>query len=215
LGPDEFRAKRVALSEKAKKDAEKRLDLAVQTRNFEIELFWKRSLFFWGFIAAAFGGYAALRTIKSDLTLVIACFGAVCAFAWTLVTRGSKYWQESWEGKVDQYEKLVIGRFFAHEEPVQSHKGVWLRARRFSVSKISIGLSDYIFALWVALLSAEVFRKFLPASALPLFSEIGTSSFLLFSVVFCIFLFVYGHSSTRPDEVESKQEGKDIGDEPA
>jgi hypothetical protein len=31
-----------------------RFDVAVQVRNFEIELFWKRSLFFWGFISAAF-----------------------------------------------------------------------------------------------------------------------------------------------------------------
>ena len=208
LGPDEFRGKRQALSEKLRKEAEKRLDLAVQTRNFEIELFWKRSLFFWGFIAAAFGGYAALRTIKSDLTLVIACFGAVCSFAWALVTRGSKYWQESWESKVDQYEKPVIGRFFAHEEPVQSHKGRWLRARRFSVSKISIGLSDYIFALWMALLSAEVLRRFLPANSLPLFSEIGTSIFLLFSLAFAICLFVYGRSSARPDEIEFKKKDK-------
>jgi hypothetical protein len=202
LGPEEWQAKRRAQSEKLQKEAEKRLDLAVQTRNFEIELFWKRSLFFWGFIAAAFGGYAALRNVKSDLTLVIACFGAVCAFAWTLITRGSKYWQESWENKVEQYEQPLLGRFFAHEEPVQSYKGRWLRARRFSVSKISIGLSDYIFALWIALLSAEVLRKFLPASTLPLLSVVGTSLFLLLSLAFAVCLFVYGRSSPRPDTLD-------------
>jgi hypothetical protein len=75
---------------------EKRYDVSLQTRNFEIELFWKRTIFFWGFIAAAFGGYAALRNSESDLAIVVACFGAVCSLAWALVNRGSKYWQETW-----------------------------------------------------------------------------------------------------------------------
>jgi hypothetical protein len=76
---------------------EKRFDVSVQTRNLEIELFWKRSLFFWGFISAAFIGYAALR--QSDLRILLACFGMVCSCAWTLVNRGSKYWQEAWENE--------------------------------------------------------------------------------------------------------------------
>src|ERR1700687_4058379 len=66
--------------------------LMIQTRNLEIDLFWKRSLFFWGFISAAFVGYTALR--QSELRTVLACFGTVCSCAWTLVNRGSKYWQE-------------------------------------------------------------------------------------------------------------------------
>ena len=52
----------------------KRFDVSIQIRNLEIDLFWKRSLFFWGFIAAAFGGYAALRNSQSDLAIVVACF---------------------------------------------------------------------------------------------------------------------------------------------
>ncbi len=78
---------------------EKSFDVAVKIRNFEIGLFWKRSIFFWGFISVAFVGYAALRTANRDLGLVVACFGMVCSFSWTLVNRGSKYWQESWEKK--------------------------------------------------------------------------------------------------------------------
>jgi hypothetical protein len=52
---------------------EKRLDIAIQTRGAQIELFWKPSIFLWGFIAAAFTGYAALRTWKFDLSVVVAC----------------------------------------------------------------------------------------------------------------------------------------------
>src|SRR6267143_1930747 len=72
---------------------EKRFDVSVQIRNFEIDLFGKRSLFFWGFISAAFVGYAALR--QSELRIVVACFGMVCSCAWTLVNRASKFWQEN------------------------------------------------------------------------------------------------------------------------
>ena len=122
---------------------EKRFDVSVQIRNFEIDLFWKRSLFFWGFISAAFIGYAALR--QSELRIAVACFGMVCSFAWTLVNRGSKYWQESWETKVERFELPVTGALFAAEEVPQSSKGCWLRGRKYSVSKLAIALSDYVF----------------------------------------------------------------------
>ena len=55
----------------------KRFGVAVQIRNFEIELFWKRSIFFWGFISAAFAGYAALRSSSPGLAVLVACFGMV------------------------------------------------------------------------------------------------------------------------------------------
>jgi len=69
----------------------KKYDVALATRNFEIELFWKRSLFFWGFIASAFVGYATLVKEHLALAVLIACFGFVCSVAWSLVNRGSKY----------------------------------------------------------------------------------------------------------------------------
>jgi hypothetical protein len=60
----------------------KKYDIAIATRNFEIELFWKRALFFWGFIALTFAGYAS--SISCDkcndnnfYPLLIACFGFI------------------------------------------------------------------------------------------------------------------------------------------
>lgn len=182
-----------------KEQAVKRLDLAVQTRNFEIELFWKRSLFFWGFIATAFAGYAALRQSKTELAVVIACFGMVCSFSWALVTRGSKYWQESWESKVDQYEASVIGKLFAHEEALQIHKGRWLQARRYSVSKISIALSDYIFILWLVILVGEVLQRYAPVAIQDRSKQYGIAFFVFFSLVFMVMLHFSGRSSKRPD----------------
>jgi hypothetical protein len=178
--------------------AEKQLDVSIQTRNVEIELFWKRSLFFWGFIAAAFVGYAALRQANSDLALVIACFGMVCAFAWALLNRGSKYWQESWERKVERYEICVTGKLFAQEEDIQTNKGCWLQARKYSVSKISIALSDYVFVLWLSVVTGELFRRYAPLAVQPWLKEFGLNLFVFFSLIFLVLLLIFGRSSTTP-----------------
>jgi len=124
-----------------------RFQVSLETRKFEIELFWKRSLFFWGFIAAAFVGFATTYKEHIGLSIVIAGFGMVCSFAWTMANRGSKYWQENWETKVGEFENDITGPLFRKHEPIQE-KGIWLQARRYSVSKLAIALSDYIFALW-------------------------------------------------------------------
>jgi hypothetical protein len=113
---------------------------ALDTRKFEIDLFWKRSLFFWGFIAAAFVGYAAFsgdKTNNPNLRLLISLFGLVCSFCWTLVNRGSKYWQENWEQHVDVLEDEVTGSLFKDLKPPMK-KFWWFRARKFSVSKLTI-----------------------------------------------------------------------------
>jgi hypothetical protein len=59
---------------------EKIHDFAAQTLESEVERFWKRSLFFWGFIGAAFIAYGALsEKADKDLVLAISCFGFVCS----------------------------------------------------------------------------------------------------------------------------------------
>lgn len=125
------------------------LKYASEVRKFEIERFWQRSLFFWGFIGAAFIAYAQLAG-KEDLSFLISCFGLVCSVAWTLQNRGSKYWQEAWETKVKSVEQDVLGvALFSHHEPLQ-HKGFW-GARTFSVTKLAIALSDFTVLVWIAL----------------------------------------------------------------
>lgn len=135
-----------------------RYKVCLDTRKFEIELFWKRSLFFWGFIASSFVGYAAVYQESKALSLIIANFGFVCSFAWTMANRGSKYWQENWESKVDEIEDKITGELFKIPAKIQVHKGFWLRARRYSVSKLTIALSDYVFLLWTTLVISGIIR---------------------------------------------------------
>jgi len=135
------------------------LKYASEIRKFEIERFWQRSLFFWGFIGAAFVAYAALYDKRQDLLpLLIACFGLVCSVAWALQNRGSKYWQEAWEQKVEVVETDVLGApLFSNREPLKA-KGPW-GAAEFSVSKLAIALSYFTVLIWAAL-----FAKALPTT---------------------------------------------------
>ena len=141
--------------------ADKILAIALDTRKFEIGLFWQRSLFFWGFIASAFVAYA--EAIKDDnrnedIAMAIAAFGLVCSVAWTLANRGSKYWQEAWEAKLETYEDTVLGvRLFGHPyEPRHQDCSWWgnsSRRWRFSVSRLAVALSDFTVGIWVVLLA--------------------------------------------------------------
>ena len=100
------------LSESAVTPAQKEkiLEYAADVRKFEINLFWQRSLFFWGFIGAAFIAYASFHeSNEKELRAIIASFGLICSIAWTLQNRGSKYWQEAWEQKVRAVERDVLG----------------------------------------------------------------------------------------------------------
>ena len=94
------------------RDKEK-FKVSLETRNFEIDLFWKRSLFFWGFIASAFLAFATLEKDKSNYAIVIANFGMVCSFTWTLANRGSKFLIENWQKKLFDYKNYLEQGFFS------------------------------------------------------------------------------------------------------
>ncbi|HET9181453.1 MAG TPA: hypothetical protein VFP59_04920 [Candidatus Angelobacter sp.] len=136
----------------------KRFNAALQTRQFEIDLVWKRSLFFWGFIAAAFVAIAALKTGAPGLSLLVSSFGLICSLAWTLANRGSKYWQEQWESKLEKSEIDVIGKFFGKRERRQ-RKGFW-GGYPFSVSRLATLVSDFVFIVWLLIFIRQCFICF-------------------------------------------------------
>jgi hypothetical protein len=138
------------------------MQYATDGRKFEIGLFWQRSLFFWGFIVVAFVAYANLHGANEETTrLIIACFGLISSVAWVLQNRGSKYWQDSWEKKIEVVEKRVTGtNLFQNKEPLKP--GGWWGPARYSVSRLAIALSYFTVLVWICLLLAAF-----PASALP------------------------------------------------
>ncbi len=67
------------------------------------------------------------------ISLVVSGFGLIGSLCWILANRGSKYWQENWEKKIEKYEIEISENLFKKKEKIQD-KGPWLRARRYSVS---------------------------------------------------------------------------------
>lgn len=55
------------------------LERALDTRKFEINLYWRRATYFWTFIGATFGGffiaYASTSPKRQDLLVILCCLG--------------------------------------------------------------------------------------------------------------------------------------------
>lgn len=173
----------------------KRFEAALATRQFEIDLFWKRSLFFWGFIATALVALGTLQGKYPALSLLVSGFGMVCSLAWTLANRGSKYWQEQWESKIEDVEDDVTGPLFKCEELPQD-KGPWLSGARYSVSKLVIAVSDYVLLVWIAVFVRQMWIT-LPISGWNDFERVALLAISLLPVFYLGFIAGFGRSTAR------------------
>jgi len=144
-----------------KKKAQAALELALDIRKFEIGLYWQRAAYFWALIAAAFAGYFAILSAdkladKEYLAYIVSCIGLIFTWAWYLVNRGSKYWQENWENHVDMLENDVVGPLYKtvlhRPEKRQLFEQYVLGPQAISVSKINLIVSIFTIAIWLALL---------------------------------------------------------------
>lgn len=133
------------------------LEVALDTRKFEIGLYWQRTRYFFDAFLAL-GGFSLILAllglcdkVEQDLiyTLLITveCVGIVAAFAWVCANRGSKYWQVNWEQYVDKLGENFIGPLFQH--PIDPKKN---KKKRYSVSNVNLTLSRYVLGVWLAIL---------------------------------------------------------------
>jgi hypothetical protein len=144
------------------------LNLALEIRKFEIDLYWKRAAYFWAFLAITLGGYGALysasiapRSEKGEALLAVSCFGIVFSVAWYFVNRASKFWQENWEIHVDLLEDQVVGPLYKtvmHDADMRFQKlhGPY----PFSVSKVNQILSLFVVVIFCVLAGATVYRYY-------------------------------------------------------
>lgn len=134
--------------------------IIVDTRKFEIDNFWKRTLFFWGTLAIVIAGYFNAKNSEHYL-LFIAYIGFFYNLIFSLSLRGSKYWQEHWEYTASNYEKKLNFRLFRwnlFDKINNDNKDVFFlfRPYRFSVSKLSMILSDITIMLWIILMIKDI-----------------------------------------------------------
>jgi hypothetical protein len=135
--------------------AKRAFEQAWVTRNFEIELYWKRANYFWAFIASTLVGYFALINSENyrkpdsldhvEVYFVI-CIGLVLAVAWWFINIGSKAWQRHWEIHIDLLEDEFTGPLYKTVYPTIT----------YSVSKINEIVSFSFIVIW-CLLGAKYF----------------------------------------------------------
>jgi hypothetical protein len=134
--------------------------IIVDTRKFEIDNFWKRTLFFWGTLAIVIAGYFNAKNSEHYL-LFVSYIGFFYNLIFSLSLRGSKYWQEHWEHTASSYEHKLKFRLFRWNLSEKMNKGnedvfFLFRPYRFSVSKLSMILSDTTIMLWVILIIKDI-----------------------------------------------------------
>ena len=150
-------------------------ETALKLRNFEIELFWKRSNYFLLLNSAIF-----IAFFSKDLTakLLICAVGTVVCWYWYQTNLGSKFWQERWESAVDTtessfYESNGDSISFFNGEDVKTvvdinlskansrwEKKVFKKQilKQPSVSFTMIKLSIFFGLVWLSLLGYEFYK---------------------------------------------------------
>jgi hypothetical protein len=135
-----------------KTKAAKALEIALETRKFEIQHYWIRAAYFWAFIVAIFA--AIVKVLEFDnggipnwFSVPLSLLGFYFSLGWYWVNKGSKYWQENWERHVYNLEDDVIGPLFKYSKTCNK-KPSWLFSHPFSVSKINALLSLLVTIFW-------------------------------------------------------------------
>lgn len=190
--------------ELSSKKRQKALELALDIRKFEIELYWKRATYFWAFIAASFAGYFALLSLEKSvpgLLILFSCLGLMFSLSWYLVNRGSKYWQNNWERHVDMLEDDYVGPLYKLTlEKSEYKKRNLLSEYPFSVSKINQILSLYIVFLWIIILGKSILEYFniidLDLNYFEI-NVIGVILLLLITFIFILLMIISANSSRK------------------
>jgi len=74
----------------------------IDTRNFEINLFWQRSNYFLVLNAGIALGFFNLKDQRFVLAMAVA--GLISSILWLRVSLGAKYWQACWEHRLHAFE---------------------------------------------------------------------------------------------------------------
>lgn len=176
---------------KDRKILEKAYTKAWENRDFEIDKFWTRAAYFWGFIVLIFGGYITLLTnersnmaVKIHLDLYLISLGMLFSVAWYLVILGSKSWQRNWEAHIDYLEDFISGPIY---------KTIFYSGNRFySVSKLNEVMAIAVILVWGGLYGQFIFTNY--DFAINKKTDIMATSTIIITAIFLVVL-CCGYSS--------------------
>ncbi|MCL2297648.1 MAG: hypothetical protein FWC38_04515 [Proteobacteria bacterium] len=84
--------------------------IAHETRNFEIEMFWKRCNYFLVLNTAVATGFFALSNAQDSwYKIALVVLGIIVSLIWFFVGLGGKFWQCRWEQRLLTIEKEIGG----------------------------------------------------------------------------------------------------------
>lgn len=140
------------------------LDISRKTRNFEIDLYWKRTTYYWGFMVAIFAGYSWENANSPLMQIVLSFLGFCFATGWYYANSGSKYWQQNWEDHVTALEEIMkIPIHSVRKTPKPLKIREILQEYPYSVTKINQLLSLITIIFWAFIFCYTIWYSTLPA----------------------------------------------------
>ena len=131
---------------------------AQEIRKFEINLYWKRTGFFWAFITVIYTAlfHVLCKYIECSYTYdlfipaisALSGLGFFFSVAWHMVNKGSKFWQKNWEKHVSLLERSEIGPLYdvyLNPKGTMRERLCPTKAFDFSVSKVNMWASAVMF----------------------------------------------------------------------
>lgn len=184
------------------KDKTEVLKQVLDIRKFEIELYWKRTTFFWTILAAIIAGYFLIYSRLSEtpnnnslkVLFALGCLGLIFSTGWYFVNRGSKFWQVNWEKHLDCIEDEVIGPLYKTTIDTNYYRTKFFHLVApypFSVSKINQILNIVLIIFWLFMLFdiSITYLSFKPSSFESYFSFYFFAGLLTIFALFSLFAF--------------------------
>jgi len=174
------------------------LNIAIETRKLEVDLYWRRAAYFWTLSTVAFTGFFALQNSdnapKGSL-VIVSCIGFLFSFAWLLANRGAKHWQANWEAQVDMLEDGIIGPLF--KTNVKPQGSIWnpFSSYPFSVTKINQLLSLFLTITWAVLIVQSFYIAGLGFEGELTYAGVA----LVITIIFVVLMLWLGRSSLQTE----------------
>lgn len=140
------------------KKIEQAFKIALETRKFEIELYWKRTAYFVLFIGAVFVAYYSIlssKGIPNLFLLFLSFWGYLLSLLWYTADKGSKYWQENWEHHIEELSmhlKIPIFGIIKYRKSQNQIMGSY----PYSVSKVNQMVSIIIGVGWILMFFKDI-----------------------------------------------------------